>query len=167
MMEMDANHDGWLTRAEASAGADRMFDQLDTNHDGRLTDADRPHMQTSDAEIGPHGTHVAPDDGNCTRTAEAAPVGMIRVTIICNGDDRRRRRRQRVERSIIVRPGDHAAPHAEAGGHVEREVTIIHRDGDDDDDMAAPEPPAAPMRRARRCRRACRTRRTRRIRRCS
>src|SRR5262249_20920238 len=39
--DMDANHDGWLTRAEASAGADRTFADLDTNHDGRLTDADR------------------------------------------------------------------------------------------------------------------------------
>ncbi|HRP10424.1 MAG TPA: hypothetical protein PLK37_05265 [Terricaulis sp.] len=36
----DADNDGWITRAEASAAADRLFAQLDENNDGRLTPAD-------------------------------------------------------------------------------------------------------------------------------
>ena len=139
MMDIDANHDGWLTRAEAAAGADRLFDELDTNHDGRLTDADHRAMHADfDMRVpGPEGL-PAPDDRNCTRTAEGD-----RVTIICNSDDSAEAG-QRVERRVIVRHGDHAAPHAEAGRHVEREVTVITRDDDDDDDMAAPTPPPAP-----------------------
>lgn len=141
-MDMDANHDGWLTRAEAAAGADRMFDQLDTNHDGRLTDADRPHM-SEDVDVHMGGPGELPDanDPNCTRTAEPGPGGHgQRVTVICNGDhdagggDRR----------VIIRRGDHTAPPAEGSGErVEREVTIITRDGDDDG-IAPPAPPAAP-----------------------
>src|SRR4029077_12680972 len=124
----------------AATGADRMFDQLDTNHDGRLTEADRAHMQHgADVLIGRPDGAPAPDDENCTRTAEGN-----RVTIICNGGDEADSG-QRVERRVIVRHGDdHTAPHAEAGRHVEREVTVVTRDGDDDDDMATPEPPAAP-----------------------
>src|SRR6185312_15476598 len=139
MMDMDANHDGWLTRAEAAAGADRMFDQLDTNHDGRLSDADRPHMEhDADVIIGDRDGTPAPDDENCTRTTEGD-----RVTVICRSGDEAGAG-QRVERRVIVRHGDHAAPHAEAGRHVEREVTVITRDGDDDDDMVAPEAPPVP-----------------------
>lgn len=37
MMEMDADHDGVITRQEAIAAADRRFDALDTNHDGKIT----------------------------------------------------------------------------------------------------------------------------------
>jgi hypothetical protein len=136
--DMDANHDGWLTRAEANAGAERMFAELDTNHDGRLTDADRPRMgEDFDVHVEAPGI-PAPDERNCTRTAEGD-----RVTIICNGDDEAEGGR-RVERRVIVRHGDHAAPHAESGRHVERDVTIIARDGDDDE-LVAPEPPEAPL----------------------
>lgn len=37
MMRADTNHDGTITRAEATAQADAMFDRMDTNRDGRLT----------------------------------------------------------------------------------------------------------------------------------
>ncbi len=149
MMDMDANHDGWLTRAEAAAGADRMFDHLDTNHDGRLTDADRAHMDDDvDVRIGDGEGAPGADDENCTRSREGN-----RITVICNGGGGSGGEGgQRVERRVIIRPGDHAAPPAQggaqagnqAGSHVEREVTVITRDGDDDDDMATPEPPAVP-----------------------
>ena len=146
MLDIDANHDGWVTRAEAAAAADRMFDELDTNHDGRLTETDRRAMHADfDMRIpGPEGVledvpegDQAPDDRNCTRTAEGD-----RVTIICNSDSDGQGA-QRVERRVIVRHGEHGAEHAEAERHVEREVTIITRD-DDDDDTAAPEAPPAP-----------------------
>lgn len=41
----DANHDGWITRAEASAAYERVFADLDTNHDGKLDDADRRRIE--------------------------------------------------------------------------------------------------------------------------
>lgn len=40
MMEMDADHDGFVSREEfmaSHAGADRLFGQLDTNHDGAIS----------------------------------------------------------------------------------------------------------------------------------
>ncbi|WP_304190444.1 EF-hand domain-containing protein [Phenylobacterium aquaticum] len=35
--KQDANHDGFLTRAEIEAGARKRFDEADTNHDGWLS----------------------------------------------------------------------------------------------------------------------------------
>ncbi len=37
---IDANEDGWVTRAEASASFERIFADLDTNDDGKLDGAD-------------------------------------------------------------------------------------------------------------------------------
>lgn len=37
---IDANEDGWVTRAEASASFERIFANLDTNDDGKLDGAD-------------------------------------------------------------------------------------------------------------------------------
>ena len=146
MLEIDANHDGWITRAEAGAGADRMFDHMDSNHDGRLTEADRPQMgHDVDVRIeGPGGT-PAPDDRNCTRTVEPGPDGHgQRITVICHGDGEDGGGTS--DRQVIIRRGDHDAPRAESGAHehVERNVTIITRDGDDDDDATPPAPPAKP-----------------------
>jgi len=39
-LNIDADNDGWVTRAEASAAADRVFDELDTNNDGQLDQRD-------------------------------------------------------------------------------------------------------------------------------
>jgi hypothetical protein len=41
LSRIDANGDGWLTRAEASAAAERIFGDLDTNDDGKLDAQDR------------------------------------------------------------------------------------------------------------------------------
>jgi hypothetical protein len=38
--QVDADHDGWVTRAEANAEATRIFAELDSNHDNRLDAAD-------------------------------------------------------------------------------------------------------------------------------
>ncbi len=38
---IDANEDGWITRAEAASAYERIFSELDTNNDGRLDSADR------------------------------------------------------------------------------------------------------------------------------
>jgi hypothetical protein len=143
MMEMDANHDGWLTRAEAAAGADRMFEHMDSNHDGRLTEADHAQMlEHFNMRVGGPEGMPGPDDHNCTRTTEPAPDGHgQRVTVICHGDGDDGAASG--ERRVIIRRGDHEAPRAESGQHEEREVTIITR-GDGDDDIPAPPPPGTP-----------------------
>ncbi|MBI1249937.1 MAG: hypothetical protein GC189_00505 [Alphaproteobacteria bacterium] len=41
MENLDADEDGWVTRAEMGAAADRMFAARDANSDGKLDDADR------------------------------------------------------------------------------------------------------------------------------
>ncbi|MFN3465084.1 MAG: hypothetical protein ACK4X1_13505 [Terricaulis sp.] len=38
---IDANEDGWITRAEAASAYERIFSELDTNNDDRLDSADR------------------------------------------------------------------------------------------------------------------------------
>ena len=50
-LNIDADEDGWVTRAEASAAADRAFDQMDGNDDGRLDSADRRALHTFDVHI--------------------------------------------------------------------------------------------------------------------
>ncbi|MBI3438182.1 MAG: hypothetical protein HY054_05950 [Proteobacteria bacterium] len=143
MADIDTNHDGWLTRAEAAAAADRMFDHLDSNHDRRLTEADHPPMEHDvDVHIGGPEGLSGDDDRNCTRTVEPGPDGHgQRVTVICHGDDEGGGGTN--ERRVIIRHGDSAAPQAESGEHIERNVTVITR-SDDDADRVAPEAPATP-----------------------
>jgi hypothetical protein len=43
--EIDANNDGFVSRAEAQAQTERMFDHMDTNHDGKLDSTDRGRME--------------------------------------------------------------------------------------------------------------------------
>jgi hypothetical protein len=71
-IEIDANDDGWITRAEASSGFERIFADLDTNDDGKLDGADRR----------AHRVHV---DGPNVRVLEGGNGRRIRV--IRNGED--------------------------------------------------------------------------------
>lgn len=48
---IDADNDGWVTRAEAAAMAENMFNEMDRNHDGKLDASDRP-------DDGPPGDQV-------------------------------------------------------------------------------------------------------------
>lgn len=43
MTRIDANSDGFITRAEAQAEAERVFAELDTDNNGKLDSADRSH----------------------------------------------------------------------------------------------------------------------------
>jgi hypothetical protein len=142
-LNIDANHDGWITRAEASAAADRMFDQLDTNHDGRLTADDRPTWHGE----GGHAM-VMPDDQNCQTTTDDSQQGQRRVTVICHADDASAQGSSgsHVERCVIItRDGDHDASAAATGDREEQaETEVIVRADGDGDDMEAPEPPEAP-----------------------
>jgi hypothetical protein len=113
-LNVDVNHDGWISRAEASAAADRMFDELDVNHDGRLTSADRPVWRDADDHV-----MAIPDDRNC-QTSSTGDGNDRRVTVICRDE---------------AGPGQHAGMPAptdpncqtttEDRGHGERRVTVI------------------------------------------
>lgn len=149
--EIDANHDGWITRAEASAAADRIFAELDSNHDGRLTDADHGNIgEDFDVSIeGPEGaggenceTTTAPLEGS------ADGAQQRRVTVICLTEAQHAGGQH--ERHVVVRRGEapRAANDGEAERHVERHVVImnggqgewVQRDGD----AMAPMPPMPP-----------------------
>jgi hypothetical protein len=81
-MNADTNGDGWISRAEASAGADAAFARLDTNEDGRLDSTDRRAFTARLAGPGCEITETG--EGNarrvnieCERTA--GDDGQVRV----------------------------------------------------------------------------------------
>lgn len=131
---IDANDDGFVSRAEASASADRVFAEMDSNDDGRLTDADHPPMEEFNIRVPEPGTA-----GDCTTTIDppSAREGEDRrVTVICNGDGEGERR--------VVRR------HGEAGETAEeRTVTVIHGghggEWTSEDGAVAPIPPVPPV----------------------
>lgn len=127
---MDADNDGWVTRAEASASADRAFAALDRNDDARLDEADRPQEEDFDLHLVPPG--APPMDGdNCERT-ESNDNGERRVTVIC--------RAERETRS------DRATRSSDRDQREQRREVIVRRHGDGDADvMIAPMPPHPPM----------------------
>lgn len=96
----DANEDGWLSREEAAAQADRMFAELDTNDDGRLTRDDHRervvHFRHPEAPEAPNT-----DDPNCEHT-ESGEADNRRVTIICRSESGET---SSDERTVIVRRG--------------------------------------------------------------
>jgi hypothetical protein len=136
----DANGDGWITREEAAAHADYMFDQLDRDNNGRLDDADHEalrreidtHVERAmervridldgvDEDIRARLAHL--DGENCTRSSETQD-GERRVTVICRAEaapDAGNRERRSDRRVRVLRRGE--------GGNV----------------SAAPIPPAPPV----------------------
>lgn len=117
----DTNGDGWMSRAESSAGADRMFDELDTNDDGRLTREDHRDHDI----VMRHGPGAAPDahGDNCTRE-ESGEGNERRITVICRSADGAS---SSEDRQVIIRRG--------GGGE------WVERDGD----RIAPIPPVPPV----------------------
>jgi hypothetical protein len=103
--QMDADNDGWLSRAESSAAADRMFGELDRNDDGRLNDTDHA-ARMEEFNIRVDGPRHAPEasDDDCTRT-ESGEGDNRRVTIVCRVEDGERRviRRGEGDRDVIIR----------------------------------------------------------------
>ncbi len=111
---MDGDHDGWLSRAEASAGFERMFARLDRNNDGRLNSDDHGDDDNDLADLPdmPGG----PGDENCTRT-ESGDGAERHVTVICTderqagaGAESGERSERHTERHVRVVRGGH-------GGH--------------------------------------------------
>ncbi len=134
---MDADNDGWLTRAEAASGAERVFAELDSNSDGRLTPEDHPRMD-EDFDVRIDGAHEG-----CTTTPEPEGAsGERRVTVICR-DGGEADGARHVERRV-VRRGEGEAPRApHEVRHDERNGAIIH--GGPGEGTPAPMPPHPPM----------------------
>lgn len=96
---VDADSDGWITRAEAAAAADRAFDRLDRNNDGRLDGADRTALtelrfdiEELDGVAPPH-PEIDFDDEDCTTTIDppgASEDEARSVRIVCESEDGRR-----------------------------------------------------------------------------
>jgi hypothetical protein len=125
----DADDDGWVSRAESSAAAERMFARIDRNDDGRLSEVDRPRHEQFEVHVGGPGHAPGADDDNCERT-ESGEGDNRRVTIICRDD---RRAGEEGERRRVVR---------REGGDV-----IIRRHGGEGhgDVIVAPVPPVPPV----------------------
>lgn len=61
---IDANEDGWVSRAEASSSFERIFADLDTNDDGKLDSADRREINIDVDVDGPNVRVFRSDNGN-------------------------------------------------------------------------------------------------------
>lgn len=78
---MDADEDGFITRAEASAAADRMFSHIDSNRDNRLTREDHEAMAARHRAHG-EGPADPEHDPNCDVT-ETERDGRIERRVEC------------------------------------------------------------------------------------
>lgn len=147
-VEADANGDGWLSRDEAGAQADRLFADLDRNSDGRITDSDHEQlrgeveaeveramaevdreMANLDLELEGLDEEIEArlqflDESNCETTTETTN-GERRVTTVCRAED----------------AGEAAA---DGERRVDRRVRVI-RHGPGDHVMVAPVPPIPPV----------------------
>lgn len=124
--EADANNDGWLSRAEAQAQADRMFDHMDSNDDRKLDSNDRPAMGGGEG----HEFNFRTSDGGDVVIERGAGSPGNRTIIIRRGEG---------DDDVEVRAG------GEGDQHIERHVTIIRNHGDNDDDNdSRPRAPRAP-----------------------
>ncbi len=135
---LDADADGWVSRAEASAGFDRLFDQMDGNDDGALTQADHQGRHGAHAPHAPHAMVLDGEDENCERT-ESNENGQRRVTVICgdgegeDAEDDEEGEHRSERRVVIVRGGDGEAPSAEeierVTRHAQRQARHAERHG--------------------------------------
>jgi len=169
-INFDADRDGWLTRAEASAAADRSFDQMDSNDDGRLTSEDRARFEDFDIEV-----DVDVEELRAHAEALAGEADGERRIIIRRGEgltdeeearieveieraerevERAERHAERAEREAeraaerAERHAERAAERAERGERYHsREVIVIRADGGDHFAVAPtpPTPPVAPV----------------------
>lgn len=137
---VDADGDGWVTRAEASAAADRLFASLDANDDGRLTLDDRDseidvHIEHGDVRLHRLLGEDAPDaedlpDG-CD-IVEQGPSGAPRagvrvgrrVMIVCHDANGGRSERE----MTILRGGEQVSPEEQA--RIEREIERVGREAE-------------------------------------
>jgi len=169
-VNIDADSDGWVSRAEASAAADRVFDELDSNDDGRLTGEDRRAFEDFDIDI---DVDVDVDELRAHALALAGEEDGDRRIVIRRGGELSEADEARIEREVAraeaqaeraEAAAERAAARAEAQAdrasrdairhareaardgqrHVTREVIVIRADGDDHY-AVAPTPPTPPV----------------------
>lgn len=149
-LSIDANEDGWVSRAEAQAAAERMFAELDTNHDGRLAPED--HRAESVFEF-----HVSGDDLEGGESAEARREVRVEIER-AHREAAEALRRAEVEVRRAERQAEAAERHAEAAERMAEEAerrgdrVIIIRNGEqveweghEGEPMIAPLPPIPPV----------------------
>lgn len=172
-ISIDANEDGWITRAEASSAYERIFADLDTNHDGKLDDADRPRFDhRSDVRIFSHGdgdVRVITGDMDeetqeriereveravayADAQASRADVDAIRAE---REAERAERQAERIERDVerrieraerlVERDAEHSGHSVQRFRDGDREVIIIRTNGEDGGDWTSLEGDVAPV----------------------
>lgn len=129
----DTDGDGWMTRAEAAAAADRAFDDLDTDGDGRLTQADfdaRFAALDREVEEALARADVARERAHAQAREARAHAREARRQARAAAEDARNveRRVERIE--------------SRDGRVVERHVLVLRGDGADE--IAPPAPPRPP-----------------------
>lgn len=161
-INIDANEDGWITRAEASSAFERIFADLDSNDDGRLDGAD--HREISVHVEGPEVTVLEGGEGRRIRVItrngemdEEVEEEIEREVERAMEEAERAAERAEREAERAERHAERAAREAEqhareaerhaevALRHIDRDVIIIRRDGDDDVQVIAPAPPVPPV----------------------
>lgn len=129
----DTDGDGWMTRAEAAAAADRAFDNLDTDGDGRLTQADfDARFAALDREV---EEALARADVEVERAHAQAREARSQA---------RHARRQARAAAEDARNAERRVERIESrdGRVVERHVLVLRGDGAED--IEAPIPPVPP-----------------------
>ena len=140
-INIDANEDGWVTRAEASSAYERIFADLDTNDDGKLDDSDHRRvamMHDGDSE----DVHVFSNgNGREVRVITGDMDEATQARIEAEIDAATRRAEVEIERS--ERDAEHAERQSEraerdaeraeraaerAAERVERHVRRVHGD---------------------------------------
>jgi len=170
-VNFDANSDGWITRAEASAAYERVFADLDTNDDGKLDDADHTRIHVSADAPAVHVFRSGDGDRREVRVvtgdlseedqarieaqvAEAMARAEVHVERAERDAERAERDAERAERQAerIEREVERAVDRAERQAHRDgaREVVVVRVDGDGgswtslEGDMIAPMAPVPP-----------------------
>jgi len=172
--QIDANEDGWVTRAEAATSFERIFGELDTNNDGKLDDADHREIRvdvdgpnvrifrSGDGDV--RVIHGDLDDETEARIEREVEAAVARAEAHAERAERHAERIEReVERAVeraerdaerAERDAERAERHAER--HVQRirdgnrEIIIIRGDGEGGnwttlEGGVAPVPPVPPV----------------------
>lgn len=112
---IDANEDGWVTRAEASSSFERIFADLDTNDDGKLDDEDRQEI------------HVDVDGPNVRIFRSGHGDGDVRI-ITRDLDSATEARIEREVEEAVARAEEHAERAERDAERAERQAERIERE---------------------------------------
>lgn len=142
---MDADGDGWLTRAEAATGAERAFTELDRNRDGRVSDADFEDIRRAAREARETARAAREQAREAAQEAREAAREAREAA-----RERAEAARERAEatRERGERGGRHVERHVVRDEHGERQIIIIRGGGPEDldlEDLDIEIPPIPPL----------------------